>query len=481
MTGFIEAAIDVDRFDFLEDLEFADNELVDCTFDKEELEMFLAPPQEKWTDYFSASNPAVITMDSAKKTLWQIARDEMIHVRKRMRELLRMEEDVEDGLSVTNRQILLFTIGPKSKIGDFLRDELDLDKETYLKFMSTACVQAAYRLSTFQLFHAQSLLKDSIVMGEKEYVQIWKRIAEKRKLPNHAMSTSRREPPLWETLEKIVNDLLRSISIAGRDGGISIALDDDKIWLQLSSGMKVDLFDLKYTTHVQANRKGLNAHTAVSTGANVPLGIVFERTNDSTKNCFVRLLDHLFSRNGSTDLQNVSVHSDRGYMLPDLVFQYLLSCGADVVGTVKRMAQCWPFTYDQNLKASDKRTLIDKKGAPTLFLKWCKAGGAKHIFASAFRSGTDRVATAVSTLHSQHQWEGVAMKPAELIRYRGDSRSLIGDFFQRVPSSFFLDPETGAEMDESDDAKEMIAWLLRDVIVPFTLQQGKFILILSYY
>jgi hypothetical protein len=36
-------------------------------------------------------------------------------------------------------------------------------------------------------------------------------------------------------------------------------------------------------------------------------------------------------------------------------------------------------------------------------------------------------------------------------------------------------------MDESDDAKEMIAWLLRDVIVPFTLQQGKFILILSYY
>ena len=73
------------------------------------------------------------------------------------------------------------------------------------------------------------------------------------------------------------------------------------------------------------------------------------------------------------------------------------------------------------------------------------------------------------------------MKPAELIRYRGDSRSLIGDFFQRVPSSFFLDPETGAEMDESDDAKEMIAWLLRDVIVPFTLRQGKFILILSYY
>ena len=119
MTGFIEAAIDVDRFDFLEDLEFADNELVDCTFDKEELEMFLAPPQEKWIDYFSASNPAVITMDSAKKTQWQIAHDEIIHVRKRMRELLRMEEDVEDGLSVTNRQILLFTIGPKSKIGVF--------------------------------------------------------------------------------------------------------------------------------------------------------------------------------------------------------------------------------------------------------------------------------------------------------------------------------------------------------------------------
>ena len=155
------------------------------------------------------------------------------------------------------------------------------------------------------------------------------------------------------------------------------------------SNAKVDnVFNLKYSTHVKPNRKGIIAHTAVSTGTMMPLGIVFECTKDSTLESFKRLLNFLFCQDGSTDLRNVTIHSDHGYMLPNLVFEYLLSCGAEVLGTVKRMAQCWPFTNKQNLKENDKRTVIDTKGAPTLFLKWCKAG-VKYIFASAFRNGTD--------------------------------------------------------------------------------------------
>ena len=85
--------------------------------------------------------------------------------------------------------------------------------------------------------------------------------------------------------------------------------------------------------------------------------------------------------------------------MPSLVFKYLLQFGADVLGTVKRAAG-WPFTYDQNLKESDKRTLLSKKGASTLFLKWCQAG-AKAVFASAFRNGSDSIATAISTVQNQ--------------------------------------------------------------------------------
>jgi hypothetical protein len=79
----------------------------------------------------------------------------------------------------------------------------------------------------------------------------------------------------------------------------------------------------------------------VSTALTLPLGIAFERTKDSSPSCFKRLLDYSFGRDGATDLHNVSVHSDHGYMIPSLVFDYLLSQDADVVGTVKRMAQCW--------------------------------------------------------------------------------------------------------------------------------------------
>ena len=65
---------------------------------------------------------------------------------------------------------------------------------------------------------------------------------------------------------------------------------------------------------------------------------------------------------------NKSLSAKIPLRIPVLVFEYILACGADVVGTCKRMAVCWPFTYNQTLKENDKRTMIDMNGAPTLFL-----------------------------------------------------------------------------------------------------------------
>ena len=134
------------------------------------------------------------------------------------------------------------------------------------------------------------------------------------------------------------------------------------------------------------NTKGIVGHTAISTGINIPLGIVFEQTFDTSVSCFKRLLNFLFhhdndSRDGNA-FRNVTVHSDRGYLVPSLVFDFLLTNGANVVGTVKRMAGCWPFTFDQKTTESDTRTKIDPKGAPTLFLKWCKGTGLSLIHIS---------------------------------------------------------------------------------------------------
>ena len=133
---------------------------------------------------------------------------------------------------------------------------------------------------------------------------------------------------------------------------------------------------------------------------------VFEKKRDSSTGCFKWIFDFLFGHDGSTNLQNVS--DRRGYMIPAFVFTYLFMLGADVVGTVKRLAQCWSFTFNQKLKERNKRTFVYTKGAPTLFLKWYKVG-AKYIFASAFRNG-------------------IILDNAELRRYNEDKSSLIPKF-----------------------------------------------------
>ena len=308
-------------------------------------------------------------------------------------------------------------------------------------------------------------------MKEEEYCEVWSWMANMRKLERNVITTSQRRMPMWEELQAICNDLLRSISVEGREGRISIALDDDKIHLQLDKTHFCDMFNLKYTTHVKANRKGLIGHTAVSTGANIPLQIVFERVNSTTLSCFKQCLDGLFGQDGNANLRNVSVHSDRGYMLPNLVFKYLIENGAEVVGTVKRMAQCWPFTYHQKLKEGDKRTLVEVKGAPTLLLKWCYAG-AKAIFASAFWNGTERVATAISTLHKGQAWEGVVMKTSEKKLYDSNKEALIPKFFCKVKGIFCKSlPEGSAQ---NDPVQLKLEELLQDKIEPLTLRQGEF-------
>jgi hypothetical protein len=49
-------------------------------------------------------------------------------------------------------------------------------------------------------------------------------------------------------------------------------------------------------------------------------------------------------------------------------FTWLVASGAFVTGTLIR-AMCWPVTYGQEKKECDKRTFLETKGAPTLFLK----------------------------------------------------------------------------------------------------------------
>jgi hypothetical protein len=132
------------------------------------------------------------------------------------------------------------------------------------------------------------------------------------------------------------------------------------------------------------------------------------------------------------------------------------------------MTQCWPFTYNQKMKENYKRTLIDIKGAPCLFLKYCKTG-EKYVFASAFRNGTQSVATAISSIHKPHEWEGVAMNPSEYFAYQNDSLALHNKFFSHDELDGLYDKSA------DDDEREVIQEFLDTKIVPYTIRQGKFI------
>ena len=102
-----------------------------------------------------------------------------------------------------------------------------------------------------------------------------------------------------------------------------------------------------------------------------------------------------------------------------------------------------------------------------MFLKWCKAG-PKYLFASAFRNGSGKVATAVSTMHTQHQWEGVVLNASELVSYKDDNSSLIRKFFARVS-----DLDEKYETSESDEEKEVLNSILETKIEPYTMRQGE--------
>ena len=97
--------------------------------------------------------------------------------------------------------------------------------------------------------------------------------------------------------------------------------------------------------------------------------------------------------------------SDQGYWSPSLLFDFILQCGGDVVGTV---AHCfwYPFTFvkgKRNATEVDKhiRTEILMKGQKDVFYKTLKWGMAK-IRATCYRPGTGTaVSCAMSSIHHE--------------------------------------------------------------------------------
>ena len=219
-------------FDFLEEIVSDESGLADCYLSDHDLHTLISPPEaDKWTDLLSSEHPAYFNIDKAKEDQWLLAKKEINYVKERATKLFAREKEDGSRHDLRTADIIMGSLGPDSSAGKFIQEQLDLDACTYLKWISTFCLQAAYRVSSTELFNNASLLRSHVPFNQiGEYTAIWKQLSKLQELPTHEIRDSRQAEAPWKELETIVNNLLRQVSIEGRKGKISIALDDDKIW-----------------------------------------------------------------------------------------------------------------------------------------------------------------------------------------------------------------------------------------------------------
>jgi hypothetical protein len=420
-----------------------------------------------WEDVLPTYENTKFTMDSAKTENWIDAQTEIEFIRSNLHGLCRKKE----GVPANEDDVMDFVLGGDSEFAKCFMEGVGFeDKRTYFEFMQTICLQASCSISTATLYDTFLPLKNAALFCQEKLFNVWKTIANDNKMDDQNYHGHGRRPVyLWEKIEAIANAVLRKLSIECRNGKVKIAIDDDKVWVRMGKNSLKDTRGLKYAHHVRDNRKGLIAHTAGSTGANIPFGIKFERKGDSATSCYKSLLDGLFNRIGGliADLKNIFVAQDRGYMKP-LIISYLRAAGAMFTGTTMRIVENFPFTFNQKVSNNDKRKVVDHNGAPCLFVKRLKkkrGDVGSEIYASAFRNGSGKVSTAISSIHRNHHWEGVARNLPDVIAYQNEilRAEMQKKAISRIESLGF----SSMSQEETDAAENIIT-----KVKPITLEQG---------
>ena len=295
---------DDSSYDFIEEENIgwvgAPSTFADCYLTQEELREFCTPTLDKWEDLLVSEYPlsTIFKIDSAGDEAWKSAKEELVHV---TRSVLRMLK-INDASDVSVASIVGLFFGKSTEFTKIIMEATETDDyEIFLQFLTTLCAQAAYRVTTREMYDEHSVFGDLVdgeeLMQKTHYVAMWEKIARSKKVALEGegyICYGRRDTCNWERMERAFNDVCRSLFVANRVGSIKIALDDDKVWFMNTGANAKDRFGLKYCTHVRDNRKGLICHTAVSSSLNLPLGISFEKTDDTTASCFKKILINLF-------------------------------------------------------------------------------------------------------------------------------------------------------------------------------------------
>jgi len=329
-----------------------------------------------------------VTVDKARRFLWKQAKTEISILR---------DYWGEDHPSFHELAANLY--GEQSKLFHLFEEELQLDYETFCRFLATFYTASSLSIAAPRLYELNSRFDTTGLMETKEeFMKIIRRM--------ETIDEGNDGDSLWMKIEYAYNSEMRKIFLSKRGNNtLSIALDDDKVHFNYSKSAKT--YGLKKHRHIKDNRFGHTLHTAGFSAIGAILCALFEREGETSTEVYERSVKFLFGSrtgNGAPDLTGLTFCSDRGYWTANLVFDKLLMWGADVVGTVARCFW-YPFTFKKGKPSNDdgvdkfNRTEISMKGYKDIFYKTLKYFHIK-IRATCYRTGTGTaVSLAMSTVH----------------------------------------------------------------------------------
>jgi hypothetical protein len=159
-----------------------------------------------------------------------------------------------------------------------------------------------------------------------------------------------------------------------------------------------------------------------------PIGCRFDGAGDTTASSTEHLIRNQLapSQSGTDLLTNVAFMLDHGYMgIYSLLWVILHLGGFIEASTWKRVA--WnPYTYDQQLRENDERTLIPVSGQKALYRKTYNQDNGANLTAHAYCDGNKHVTIGVSSEHREFHWDFVLRNPSDRKWYYGteEERSL---------------------------------------------------------
>lgn len=420
---------------------------------------------EDWTNRLisDVGEPCTLLVDQSIKEAWDSGIEEAAHIRSSLRNLL----DVSANEKISIQNIFDALLGSNSDFYAVFHRELAMDRITFCKFIGTLCLQMSYRETPGSMFDDFSLINDKVLMGKEDYMNAWKEMANLKRVDgNNFVGAARRPECLWEMLETVVNKLLRRIVIEGRGDDVTIALDDDKVWVDTSGRNDNDHFGIQKTTHVQDNKKGFNSHTAAQMPSIIPMGFIFERTGENSVQCFKKLYQTMFAATAESvpDLSGIENLSDRGYTKEPTI-DFIVLAGAKFLHTAMRIP-IFPFIWGKKPGKNDKRQFLSEKGCPTLFIKEIIHKG-DLISLLAFRTDTSNISAIVTNELNFHEWEGVCLSNKQRLLWEEDNTHGLDDL--HFPCLARFDSLAGLFQEKMND---MLKILREEEVDVLTLEQG---------